>query len=390
MNKHFTFYDRVLLQHFIESHPKCTAIEVADQLGKSRSAIYYELKHNTYVFVSNSSKSNGNNLKYTCPYLKRVPFCCNCCARTRCSHRCREYDAYKAHEKATRLLVSSRVDTTTRKETIDILNKTVSQLIIDGLSIHVAMISVNRCDRSESSIRRYVNKGLLTAKRHHLPNSMAYKVKQEYNYPCKRINVNVLYKRTYQDYLQYIAANPNAKVVQIDSVIGKRSDKYALLTIFFLNSKFQLAIKYYRKNSSVNSVLLKLHDSALALGYKLFDVILTDNGTEFINLPAIETTDDEAWRFKVFYCDPYRSYQKAECERNHGFIRRIFRKGKSFNTIPQEDFDMALSHINSYPRGSLNNRTPYDLFTLEYDSIIPLSFNIDKIALSDLRMLPIV
>jgi len=386
MNKHFTFYDRVLLQNYIETNPRCSAIEVAEHIGKSRSAIYYELKNYTYVFLSSAVKFNGNNHKHSCPYLKKFPFCCNSCAKTKCSHRCREYDAYKAHDKARKLLVNSRVDTLHRQTTIEILDKTVSQLIIDGLSIGVSMNSVNRCDCSESTIRRYVNNGLLLARRHHLPNSMRFKVKREYNYSRKRINVKILYKRTYQDYLHYLSLNPKAKVVQIDSVIGKSSDKFALLTIFFLNSKFQLAIKYYRKNSDINSILLNLYYSSLRLGYKLFDVILTDNGTEFMKLPSIETDDQEAWRFKVFYCDPYRSCQKAECERNHGFIRRIFRKGKSFDAIPQEDFDVALSHINSYPRGSLSNRTPYELFTLEYDSIIPLSFNIDKIALNDLRL----
>ena len=383
MNTHFTFHERVILQYFIERNHRGTVIEIAEILGKSRQAIYYELKQNVHSFTPISVKYNKSQGVLNCPHLRRFPFCCNSCARTLCSNRCKEYDAYIAHDKAHRQLIDSRVNTHHKKQVITVLDKTLSQLIIDGQSIHVAMLSVNRCDVSESTIRRYINNGLLLAKRHHLPNAVRFKVKKEYNYSRKRINVKTLYKRTYEDYLEYIKANPKAKVIQIDSVIGKSNDKYALLTIFFLNSKFQLGIKYTRKGSTINSILIRLYNIALEHGYKLFDVVLADNGTEFMKLPDIEKGEDNEVRCHVFYCDPYRSCQKAECERNHGFIRRIFRKGKSFNLIEQSEFDVALSHINSYPRGSLNNRTPYELFATEYSSIIACCFNIDKIDAKD-------
>ena len=35
----------------------------------------------------------------------------------------------------------------------------------------------------------------------------------------------------------------------------------------------------------------------------------------------------------VFYCDPYSSFQKGECERNHEFVRYIISKGKTFSSI---------------------------------------------------------
>jgi len=386
MNKHFTFKDRVILQHYIDTNTRGTAAEVAEILGKAVSAIYYELKTNITCFVPSSTKFNQGDINYACPHLKRFPFCCNSCARIKCSHRCREYDAYKAHKKAQNLLVKVRIDTDHRKRTVEILDKTVSQLIKDGLSIKVAMMSVNRCDVSESTIRRYVNKGLLMARRIDLPNSVRFKVKKEYNYSHKQVSVKILYKRTYDDYLAYLTDNPKAKVIQVDSVIGKANDKFALLTIFFINSKFQLAIKYQRRGSDINDILMKLYNRTKEQGFTLFDVIITDNGTEFTKLPEIEQDENGCVLFKVFYCDPYRSCQKAECERNHGFLRRIFRKNKSLDPVSQQDFDMALSHINSYPRGSLNNRIPFDLFTSEYDSIIPSLFNIDKVELSQLRL----
>jgi IS30 family transposase len=345
------------------------------------------LKNFITSFTPTSITFNQGRSDYQCPYLLKFPFCCNSCVRIKCSHRSRKYDAYKAQAKAHRLLVDSRVDTKRRKHTIDILDKTISQLIKNGQSIKVAKLSVNRCDVSESTIRRYINKGLLLAKRIDLPNAVRFKVKKQYNYSRKRINVDILYKRTYQDYLNYMEANPKAKVIQIDSVIGKSSDKYALLTIFFMNSKFQLAIKYERKQSNINGILLRLYSAVAEQSYKLFDVILANNGTEFMKLPHLETDDNGAIRCRVFYCDPYRSCQKAECERNHGFIRRIFTKGNSLSPIEQSEFDVALSHINSYPRGSLSNRTPYDLFVSEYNIIIACILNIDRIEKENVKLI---
>lgn len=386
MAQHFTLRDRVALQYHLDNFYRISAIELAHLIGKSRSAIYYELKHYIRSYTPKSVKFNEGVIPNKCQRLKAFPFCCNGCLNITCSHRSKEYDAYQAQRRAGELLVNCRVDTNHRHNAVKVLDKTISQLIIDGVSIRVARLSVSPCDVSESTIRRYINKGFLLAKRHHLPNSIRFKVNKEYNYSRKKIAVNLLYKRTYQDYLDYLTLNPYAKVIQLDSVIGKSNDKYALLTIFFLNSKFQLAIKYTRKHSDINALLLKLYDKALELGYQLFDVILTDNGTEFIKLPQLEKDDSNSLRFQVFFCDPYRSCQKAECERNHGFIRRFIRKGKSLNLISQDQLDHYLSHINSYPRASLHDRTPYDLFTLEYDSIIATICSIDKIELIDLKI----
>ena len=62
----------------------------------------------------------------------------------------------------------------------------------------------------------------------------------------------------------------------------------------------------------------------------------------------------------VFYCRPYAPYQKGACERNHVLVRFIHYKGWSFDELTQEDINMLFSHINSYPRQSLNGKTPYE------------------------------
>ena len=57
-------------------------------------------------------------------------------------------------------------------------------------------------------------------------------------------------------------------------------------------------------------------------------------------------------------CRVGRTYVK----RNHEETRRVLRKDAAFDMLRQDDVDRMLSHVNSYPRPSLEGRTPYDEF----------------------------
>ena len=385
-NKNFTFAERVKLEHFLNTNINCSASKIARALNRSRSSIYYELNHFTDEFKSKAERFNKTNDKGYCETLKHFPFCCNGCANTRCSHRSRIYSAYSANDKAYKLLHNSRSDTKRRKQVIKILNNSVCQLIKDGLSIHVAKNSVNNCDLSESTIRRYIELGLVDAKRIDLPRAVRFKAKKEYKYKTPPLSANILDGRTYEDYKRYMESYPDSKVVQLDSIIAKASDSKAILTIFFVKSKLQLGILYNRKHYDTVETMRKIHKIGLGHNEKLFDVVLADNGSEFKNLYKLERDENGDKICQVFYCDPYRLSQKAECEKNHGLFRRIWPKSRSMDDFLQEQVDEIFSHINSYPRASLGDKTPYDLFSLEYKSIILTCLNIMKIEIKNLKL----
>lgn len=63
---------------------------------------------------------------------------------------------------------------------------------------------------------------------------------------------------------------------------------------------------------------------------KLFEVILTDNGSEFFYPVSIEKDNEEVVSY-VFYCDPGASWQKGVIEKNHEYIRYILPKKRSFD-----------------------------------------------------------
>ena len=93
---------------------------------------------------------------------------------------------------------------------------------------------------------------------------------------------------------------------------------------------------------------------------KLFEVILTDNGSEFFNPMSIEKVKGEKVT-NVFYCDPGASWQKGAIEKNHEYIRYILPKGRSFDNLTEDQVNKIKSHINSVSRDSLKGKTPYEV-----------------------------
>ncbi|MEG1677035.1 MAG: IS30 family transposase, partial [Clostridia bacterium] len=69
---------------------------------------------------------------------------------------------------------------------------------------------------------------------------------------------------------------------------------------------------------------------------------------------------------QVFYCDPMASYQKPQVERNHEFIRLVLPQGTSFDTLTQSAVDCLMSHINSYSRKGLGDKSPFEMFAFLY------------------------
>ena len=83
-------------------------------------------------------------------------------------------------------------------------------------------------------------------------------------------------------------------------------------------------------------------------------------GLEFADFEAIERSAyGPQRRCRVFYCAPMRSRQKRSCEKNHELIRHIFPKRSDLDTLSQHDVVTVASHVNSYPRPSLDGRSPF-------------------------------
>jgi IS30 family transposase len=176
--------------------------------------------------------------------------------------------------------------------------------------------------------------------------------------------------RTYRDFLSFVNENPDTPIVQMDTLVGKKGGtEPVLLTIHFVQSEFMIA--FFRKNNTAKSVLDVFDYLYALLGAKtfsmLFPVILTDNGSEFSNPSALEFDSNGQRRTRIFYCDPNSSWQKGSCETNHSLLRLVIPKGVSFSPFGQPDFDLLLSHVNSYARKKLNGKTPFATFSYLFE-----------------------
>jgi IS30 family transposase len=185
-----------------------------------------------------------------------------------------------------------------------------------------------------------------------------------------------------------IKENP-VSVVEIDSVLGRVGGK-VLLTLMFKNCGFMLA--FIRDRNTSQSVIEKFGLLYEKLGRKtfmnMFPVLLPDNGSEFSNPLKLEFDSAGNRRTRVFYCDPNSSFQKPHVERNHVELRRVLPKGTSFDNLEQDDIDLVMSHVNSYPREILGDKAPLDLFMFIYGADIPEKFGIAKIPPNEIILKP--
>ena len=324
-----------------------------------------------------------------CSKLDKPPYVCNGCQqRQTCKLERHLYEAKFAQKEYEAIRSESRQGFAVTPAELERIDQIISPLIKKGQSIH--QICVNNADEimlDERTIYNYVDAGLLSVGNIDLPRKVRYKVRKKK--PPVRVDKQCHLGRTYEDFLEYTAANPDVPIVEIDSVEGRKGGK-VLLTVFFRNSNLMLAFLRDRNTArSVTEVFEWLYETLGHEQYcRLFPIILTDRGSEFTDPVSIECTKLGEIRSRVFYCDPQRSDQKGGCEVTHEFIRRILPKGTSFDSLQQRDILLMMRHINSYTRKKLHNQSANRLFSFLYGETILPNLGIQDIPANDINLTP--
>lgn len=359
--KHFKFEDRYIIQDFLKFNRSFTAI--ANRLGKDRRAISKEILKHRFL------KSGHNKVKLDCPLLLKPPYVCNGCHnKIGCNQNQYIYEASIAQNEYEKTLRQERSKLHISKNSIAAINEVSAPLMIHKHHSvnHVFASHPELLPMSKSTFYRYVDLGILNVKNIDLQRKVRYRVKKEYDYNRpKTYDKGIKVGRFYRDFQDYIEHNPNASIVEMDTVIGTKGGKGGKCFLTLLFRSFNLMIIRvlpYKKSEYVTQTFetLKnlLGDSEFS---RLFEVILTDNGTEFSDPESIEISTKTGDKLSsVFYCEPNCSWQKGCIEKNHEYIRYVLPKGTSFAGISQEDANLLASHINSVPRLSLNNQSPYE------------------------------
>jgi len=368
--KRITFKQRVIIQCLLENEAIKSLSVIATKTKLPRVTIYREIKNRLLCKGSKQYKFLREKPN-PCDLLKQFPFCCNRCYKLgSCPKEIYIYDAYNAQEKYEYKKFNCNKGPRITKDELKIIDERVSPRIMLKQSIYHVVSSDEHIKVCEQTIRRYINAGYLKAKPIDLPKTVQRRPSKDLvNEKRGRVDVKLINGRMYEDYLLFIKQYPNTIFLQIDTVIGKRKDKKFILTLYETTTKLQFGILLYRTTTAVNNAILDLIKNLKRVNCKFFDGILTDNGFEFEMLPQIESDEFGEIQFKLFYCDPYASYQKGACERNHELFRYIKRKGISLDSLTQFDVDEIFSNINALKRKSLNGLSPYDSFKQKFGAL---------------------
>ena len=146
----------------------------------------------------------------------------------------------------------------------------------------------------------------------------------------------------------YTFSSTSSSFKSVNSVIGKATGSQAIASLFEVNTGL-IRLNLYDRSSLdfVNKIAqdINKHDS--------FKSLLVDNGSENSKLDLLLDKN------KLYSCDPYSSWQKAEIESMHRLIRLFWPKGKSMNSLTQSAVKLIERKVNLYFRKRYNKYANY-------------------------------
>lgn len=347
-------------------------------------------RHNKCRFCAACYLHCKDYIKQSCNKLEKAPYVCNGCQkRYGCTLEKKIYSASYAQHEYEEVRSEARSGISISEEEATKLDTFISPLLRKGQSIHhICCSNLDQVMFSERTIYNYVDAGIFAAKNIDLPRKVRCRPRKS-PHDSFKVDRKCRIGRTYDDYLIYLRNHIDLPIVQLDSVEGRKGGK-VLLTIHFVESQFMLT--FLRDANDSKSVIdiferlyLELHPDTFM---DLFQICLTDNGSEFSNPRAIEYDKQGNQRTRIFYCDPSAPYQKGAAENNHEFIRRILPKGQSFDDLTQEKVNHMMDHINSYSRKKLGNLSPYEMFKTFYGRKTLKKLRANCICPNDIHLLP--
>ena len=318
------------------------------------------------------------------------PYVCNPCSQKKTCRRIKYYYySNLAHKSHIQLLSDSRTGINLTENQIALIDKEISPLLLKQNQPinHIYSYKKEILPFSKPTFYSYINKNVFTFRNVDLPRKVKLKPRKSHNIPIVKKDKSYRINRTYEDYPKYITLHPNAYIVQMYTVEGIKGGKVFLTFLFVKNN---LMLIFLLDNKDTDCVFYAFefikHSIGIKNFMKYFEVILTDNGSEFSDPVSIETDIDTGEIVSnVFYCDSGKSWQKGNIEKNHEYIRYVLPKGSSFDNLTQEDTNLLMNHINSTCRDSLNGKSPYDLAThmnflnnLNIQLIAPSEVNLSK------------
>lgn len=316
MGKHYNHLsplDRIKIFELLYRGSSITSIAL--DLGYCRSTIYRELWRNSYISGYRPDWANSES-----------------CNRRRMTYRTR--NKIEANKPLRDFIINK-------------LRVGWSPELIDG---RLRLENEGKCVISHATIYNYIYSHYGKA----LKLYKLLKKKRSFRYPkIKR--------------RKYTKVKQKPSIKDRDPAINSRSDfghwegdlivftnlKNNVITLRERKSRYIKAIKNQsRKSISTLNTLVRYMKNAT------IKTLTLDNDPAFAKFPEIEI----GLNAKVYFCEPYKSYQKGAVENANRLLRQDLPRKTNISKIKQEQIDKITSIYNRRPMKCLGYRTPEEVY----------------------------
>ena len=369
--------ERDTIQYMLDKGHTFTSISIA--IKKDRTTISKEVKRNRYIkgYEDEFNQRYINHAVEACDILKKRLVCNFCKNKGYCSKRKLYYNSKLANEKYLINLKDSRVGVNIKPEVVEEIERSIVPLIKNKKQ-SINQVHITHKDIlffSVPTLYRYIDLGVLSLTNLDLPKKVKYKPRKDTEEREHKRELALLNGRKIDDYFNYLSKHKNCSRLQLDTVIGTQTSSKVLLTLIIVETNFMFIRLLDKKNiESVNKQFdIFKKNLGIKLYSKLFETVLTDNGSEFYDPLHIEIDYNTGEKIaNVFYCKPYSSWQKGCIEKNHEFIRKVFPKGTNFDNFNDNIIFKLESNINNIPRKKFKGKSPYQLTNKLYPELIDI------------------
>lgn len=140
---------------------------------------------------------------------------------------------------------------------------------------------------------------------------------------------------------------------EIDTVIGKRAGKNAVLLTFTERVTNQEYIEIIKSKSS-EELIKGLEKIKRRIKIPVL-TITADNGSENMDYEGIKKVFKD--KIEVYYAHPYCSWERGVNENTNRLIRRFIPKGCDMNKVTKKQVKMVEDWINNYPRKKYDGKS---------------------------------
>lgn len=404
---HLTLEERrIILTGIINGSTKTS---IAQTIGKDKSTVGKEIKlHRTLTHKCKMPLECNHYRKcpferqctpdcpeyepFRCSRRDRSPGACNGCSNwSRCRFDKYQYCPEDAQLDYRSTLVDSREGVNLTSPQAKAMADIIKPLLAQGQSPFQIVTNHPELGISEKTLYNYIENDVfheiagitVMDLRRQVSRKISRKKFKGYK---KRTDRKHLKGRTYKDYKEYMAENPDVFVTQMDTVYNDETSGPFIQTFKFVNAGVLFAVYQQAKTAQAMKDGVDLLESVLGteLFRKYVHVLLTDRGPEFTAADAMEAGAGSTRRTRVFYCDPMQSGQKGSLENKHIELRYILPKCtdlRGLGLTGQDALNLALSHVNSAPVEKLGGKSPLDLTDFMYHDLYEKleAFGIHKI-----------